>query len=133
MRVLGRAGSLPVCRKIERLFLARRVWIILIQKVLELGEDVLALVLGDQVLLLLRLLLSQLFVNIDGLRVGVAVCSGELAILTLVSAHFVNYVLVDVVWHILMGAHGGNRGAVLVIAGPVETVGRLLDSAEVLL
>ena len=86
MRVVGRAGSLPVCREIERLFLARRIWIILIQKVLELGEDVLALVLHDQVLLLRRLLLSQLFVNIDSLRVGVAVLSGELTILTLLPA-----------------------------------------------
>jgi hypothetical protein len=45
-----------MCRKIKGLFLvviARCVWIILIEKVLELGEDVLALVLHDQVLVLL--------------------------------------------------------------------------------
>ena len=63
-----------MCGKIQSLFLvviASCVWIILVQKVLELGEDILALVLHDQVLLLLRLLLSQLFVNVDSLRAGV--------------------------------------------------------------
>ena len=56
VRVMGCSTSLAMCRKIQGLFLviiARCVWVILIQKVLELGEDVLALVLHDQVLLLL--------------------------------------------------------------------------------
>ena len=89
VRVVGRCATLTMCRKIQGLFLVvigRCVWIILVQKVLELGEDVLALVLHDQVLLLLRLLLSQLFVNVDGLRAGVISLSWELTVLTLLSS-----------------------------------------------
>ena len=53
--------------------------------------------------------------------------------MTIIAANFVDDVLVDVVRHRLVGAHGRQRGAVVVIAGSVETVCLLLDGAEVLL
>lgn len=54
--VVSSRATLPVSCKIESLFLviptSSRIWVILVQKILKLSQDVLTLVLHDQVLLL---------------------------------------------------------------------------------